>query len=788
VNAARGAFATLAGLFAAAPSAAQDAAAADLRDRGEVALHQAVRDAACDQLALLVASHPDDQYLQPAAILRFRHGWRVAVALMTRGEGGQNVSGSETGDALAARRTLEMERCAARLGLEVHHLDRPDSGFCRSAEEALDLWGRGPTANDLAQLIRSLRPDVIWTTHHPDEEHGHDLALLRLLPDAIERAASPLYRYEGLPAHRVRAAVRGCGAREESTLQLPGDGMDAERGETYRALAHRALTEHRSQAPHRPLEQNFPAQIRLRSLLADAKAVPAVFDAHDDMFVRLAAAGVSATALDTLRTGFAQRLPALVGDRRTLATFALELRRELMRVPAATDPDLQRRLLRRSEALDAVVVHALSLAVTASPPEAQVAVAGETLPIRLRVQHGDVMDIDRVRVSVPAGGALEPSDPVDLGALTVGTSLESEFTCRVAPRDPLAAPEFTAPKANLHLEIELMHQRVVWPITAAVAVRTALAARATRPALLWPREQRTTPIAVQFENNLAATAKGLLLTRAPVGWSIDPASFDTELVGGAKRIFTFNVLAPADLKPGVSTLRLTFQDAVAEVAIHSVDVTTPAGLRVGLVPGVDDASRRVLEDLGVDLHILDGDDIATFALASLDTVLIDIRALRTQATARAAFARLLQFVENGGRLVVLYHKDLEWEAPGFVGSPFPLRIGRGRVTQEDAPVNVLRPDHVLLTTPNRVAAPDWDGWVQERGLYFAASYDPRYEEILATADAGYPELRGGLLYARHGAGDYVFCALALFRQLKKLHPGACRLFANLVAPARTTPR
>ncbi len=756
---------------------------ADLRDRGEVALQQAVRDAASDQLVLLVASHPDDQYLHPAAILRYRYGWRVVVALMTRGEGGQNVSGSETGDALATRRTREAERCAARLGIELVHLDRPDSGFCRTAEEALDLWGRVATPNDLARLIRSLRPDVVWTTHHPGEDHGHDLALLRVLPEALERAASPLYRFAGLAPHRVRAAVRACSPGEASTLQLPGDGMDPVRGETYRDLAYRALTEHRSQAPHRPMDAIFPVELRLVSLLAGDSAVPPLFEPVDDMFALFAAAGGSVDEIAALREGLERRLPALVADRPALLQLAISLRRDLIRLTPTVGSDLQRRVARRSEALDAAMVHALSLSATAMSPDGVIAVAGETLSMRFRVQHGDVMPIDRVRLRVPTASAFEPTDAIDLGRLALGASLESDFVCRVAPREAFEMSPFSEPEARLMLELELGDQRVLWPITASVVIRPALAAHATRPAILWPRGRRTTPVAVRIENHLSATAKGLLHTRAPVGWSIDPANFDTEIVGGATRVFTFNVAAPPDVRAGVNTLRINFQDAVAEVAIHSVDVVASATLRVGLVPGVDDTSRQVLADLGVELHVLDGDDIATFALASLDTVLVDIRALRTQATARAAFPRLLQFVENGGRLVVLYHKDQEWEAPGFVGSPFPLHIGRGRVTQEDAPVGVLREDHVLLRAPNRIAAADWDGWVQERGLYFADTYDPRYEEVIATADAGHAELRGALLYTRSGAGEYVYCALALFRQLKKLHPGACRFFANLITPA-----
>src|SRR5262249_33955799 len=125
--------------------------------------------------------------------------------------------------------------------------------------------------------------------------------------------------------------------------------------------------------------------------------------------------------------------------------------------------------------------------------------------------------------------------------------------------------------------------------------------------------------AVRISNHLGATAKGLLHTRVPAGWSIDPESLETEIVAGATRIFTFTAVAPEDVKPGIAVLRIGFQDAVTEVAIHNVDVAASTSLRVGLVPGVDDASRSVLEDLGVDLHVLEGDDLATFPLAALDS-------------------------------------------------------------------------------------------------------------------------------------------------------------------------
>ncbi len=180
--------ATLVALLSAV--AAQRPAVTSVRSAaGAVVLEQAVRDAGADALVLLVASHPDDRYLLPAIWLRRAFGLRVAVLLATRGGGGQNSLGAETGDALERIRTLETEDGCALVGADVWYLDRPDAGFRRSAEEAFAEWGRGATLRDLAQLLRRIRPDAVMTTHHKEEQHGHDLALVELLPEAIDLAA-----------------------------------------------------------------------------------------------------------------------------------------------------------------------------------------------------------------------------------------------------------------------------------------------------------------------------------------------------------------------------------------------------------------------------------------------------------------------------------------------------------------------------------------------------------------------------------------------------------------------
>ena len=146
--------------------------------------------------------------------------------------------------------------------------------------------------------------------------------------------------------------------------------------------------------------------------------------------------------------------------------------------------------------------------------------------------------------------------------------------------------------------------------------------------------------------------------------------------------------------------------------------------------------------------------------------------------------RLFDWVEAGGTLVVQYNTSFE-QVTDRLG-PFPLKLGRDRVTDEESKVTLLAPEHPLLTTPNRIGPADFEGWVQERGLYFPATWDERYTPLLGMADPGEKESKGALLAARHGKGTYVYTGLSFFRQLPAGVPGAIRLFANLVSGG--TPR
>ncbi|MCA8951390.1 MAG: PIG-L family deacetylase [Planctomycetes bacterium] len=229
---------------------------------GIVALRQAVKDTGSDCLALVVASHPDDRYVLPAVWLRYVMGLRIAVLLATRGGGGQNISGPESGDALERIRTLETEAGCSHFDGEVWYLNRPDAGYRRTAEATFGEWGREQSLRDLVRLIRTIRPDVILTTHNFQEQHGHDVALVELLTNAVPLAGDAEFLPE-LPVHRPRVFGIGATADSPSAISIPVDRLEPLRGASFRHLAREILRmAHLSPGPPVPLEELFEPTLR----------------------------------------------------------------------------------------------------------------------------------------------------------------------------------------------------------------------------------------------------------------------------------------------------------------------------------------------------------------------------------------------------------------------------------------------------------------------------------------------------------------------------------------------
>ena len=210
------------------------------------------------------------------------------------------------------------------------------------------------------------------------------------------------------------------------------------------------------------------------------------------------------------------------------------------------------------------------------------------------------------------------------------------------------------------------------------------------------------------------------------------------------------------------------------------------GERIGYIMGSGDVVPEGLRNLGYDVALLSDEDSGKRRLGQFDAIIAGIRAYNTRERIKTFQPRLLQYVQDGGTLIVQYNvsRGLLTEDIG----PYPFSLGRDRVSEENAPVTFLAPDHALLNFPNKITQKDFEGWVQERGLYFASQWDERYDTVLASHDAHESDKAGGILYARYGKGVFIYTGISWFRQLPAGVPGAYRLFANLISAGKTDDR
>ena len=227
----------------------------------------------------------------------------------------------------------------------------------------------------------------------------------------------------------------------------------------------------------------------------------------------------------------------------------------------------------------------------------------------------------------------------------------------------------------------------------------------------------------------------------------------------------------------------------AEVRLVSFPIERQ-GTKIGYIPGPGDEVPAALRQIGYEVSLISDEVLASLpangsTLARFDAVVVGVRAFNTNEKLRAAQPALMGYVQAGGTLVAQYNTNNRFGPLSTPIGPFPFDIGRERVTDETAVADFINPEQRILTTPNRLSDRDFAGWVQERGLYFASKWDPRYQTVLTMNDPGESPLSGGLLWTRHGKGVFIYTGLAFFRQLPAGVPGAFRLFANLLAAGQT---
>lgn len=773
-------------------------------------LHQAVLDLTNPWTVMCVAAHPDDEDGSGLTVLRRKYGVHTVSLFSTFGEGGQNAVGPELYEELGVIRARETMAAAEVQGSEPYFLGFRDFGFSKSAEETFRAWGEREVLRRMVLQIRRLRPDAIITNHDTTSGHGHHQVTGRVVLQAFDAAADPKQFPEQLtevsPWQVQRLFVRSRGGAETAsqtlgqTFAIDPNETDPVRGTTYAQQALAGLQKHATQGPWPKTVPAGGGRISRYTLVKQApNAPPLPANAKtpiDGLRLpeQLNSSFVAPTIEGKPLTDFVDRrlevLVSLINARRRGAfTAAKEV--------VALDPQ---RFKLMSSRLDKALAIASGASVSLTM-DGTALVPGEKTRLTASLANNGVGDIQIKQLKFRGLSIETPLNVAD--KMLPGT----ETTAQLEVTTPKTA-SFTVPSSEhlydgrlfgepLRAEAQLGLEGVTFSVDTEVKRDVAPAVEILEvepvPYVTTPAtSQKPLEFKVRLQNHLANPFRGLLRVRGPsleTGREIDLQPNEIEASNLVVRSLALTGLmqnSNVDITVDLPNPKEPIAKKV--VPLVYADALVAPGRKVGYLPSYDKTLERALASLGVDAKRLTVDDIAKADLSVFHEIILDNRPYEAHPELIGLNNRLLKFVEDGGTLLVFYSKTNEWNPDERRNrpqlAPFPIIVGDERVTEEDAPVTFLQPRHPLLHFPNRITQADFANWVQERGLYFPREWDPRYTAVLATSDKGEPPLKGGLLVAPYGRGNYVYTSFVWYRQLRAGLPGGYRFFANLISYGR----
>lgn len=788
-------------------------------------IHQQIKKLNVLGSVLYVAAHPDDENQRLISYCANEKLYDVTYLSLTRGDGGQNLIGPELSELLGVLRTQELLMARSVDGGKQRFSRANDFGFSKNPEETLRFWDKDAVLSDVVWAYREVKPDVVINRFYHDKKydtHGHHTASAMLSVEAFDLAGKPEVYPEQLQHTQPWQARRQFfntswffyGSQEafakidKSTLWPIDIGVYLPlKGKSNNEVAAESRSMHRCQG-FGSLSSRGESIDYLDFVKGDRPATQDIFE------------GINTTWT---------RVPGGEPIGKLLAQIDREYRSDN---PAASVPDLltamkmiqslpegywkARKLVEIKEVVRGCL--GLYLEATANEPTAT---PGDAVKIRLELIGRTAHAVELLGVKILPG----LFDTLPAATLAANKAWVLEKTVRVAPDAAFTAPYWlqnTSSVGMYTVENQLLrgvpetprYARVHWSLRingVPVDYDTDLAWKTGEPAIgeVWRPFEVLPPVFLEFtESSYIFTQKEhevLLRVKAGkddvsgkimLGKLSQAFSFKKK---GEEKTVTFTV--KADQMQPDGTLRAsaevggqTYANRLVTIKYDHVpqqSVLLPANTHaawldvkvkaknVGYYAGAGDEVPAALRQMGCTVKVLEDKDMETQTLAKFDAIVVGIRAYNTKDNLKFQHAKLLEYTENGGTLVVQYHTNFELVVDQV--APFPLKISRTRVTDETAEVRFLLPEHPVLNTPNKLTAKDFEGWVQERGLYFPSEWDAAFAAPLSSNDPGEKPADGALLVAKYGKGHYVYTGLSFFRELPAGVPGAYRLFANLIS-------
>jgi LmbE family N-acetylglucosaminyl deacetylase len=779
---------------------------------------------------LYVAAHPDDENTRAITFMGNDRLAAAAYLSMTRGDGGQNLIGPEIRDELGLIRTQELLSARRIDGGQQFFTRANDFGFSKTASETFAIWGKDEILSDVVRVIRQFKPDVILTRFPPDERagHGHHTASAVLAQEAFDLASRTDYLPEQVKeygAWQVKRLYMNTGRFFDQTVNETTPGVIVANMGTYSPLLGKSQSEIAAESRSQHKSQGFGSAGRrgdspefflyVKGERADVDLLSGI----NTTWTRVdGGAKIQPLVEKAIREFNAENPGASVAS-------LLQIRKEIQSLSPSVWKE--RKLKEVTQLIQDCT--GLFLEVVADQPwiapgenvtSSFELVNRSRVPVKVLQIKGSSFSLDSTMAAELPFNKLvtfKTKKP-----LLASSSYSDPYWLREGHTEGLfkvPAPSFIGkpendPAVTVDFKVEINGEKVDFVIPMIYKWTDPEKGELVRPFEIVPPVfvtlsqnvfvfKDSNPKAVELLVKSASGNKisGNVKLRLPAGWKSTPESVPVELGRrGEEQRLEFTVYPSKDL--GTFQIRAeivvndkTYSSSVRTIAYDHIPFQTllPAakanvvrldlkteGQVVGYIAGAGDGIPEALRNIGYEVWEMRDDEVTRVNLQKLDAVVLGVRALNTNERIRHYMPELLEYVKNGGTMILQYNNNFGTKVEKF--SPYPLNLSRDRVTEENSEVRILKPDHKALNYPNKITSEDFNGWVQERGLYFPDKWDPNFEALLSMNDTGEKTTKdGSLLVAKYGSGYYVYTGLSFFRELPEGVPGAYKLFANLTS-------
>jgi LmbE family N-acetylglucosaminyl deacetylase len=771
---------------------------------------------------LYVAAHPDDENTRLLAYLAQEKHYRTGYLSVTRGDGGQNLIGNEQSELLGLIRTQELLAARKVDGAEQFFTRANDFGFSKGPEETLKIWDKEKVLGDVVWVIRKFRPDVIICRFPTTGEggHGHHTSSAILAQEAFSAAADPARYPEQLKyvkpwqAKRLMWNTFNFGSTNTTAadqFKIDVGVYNTTLGKSYGEIAAESRSNHKTQGFGSAKQRGESFEF-FKTILGDAPQTD-LMDGVETGWKRVKDGADIGESIKVIRRNFDVEAP----EKSVTPLVAL-----LGKVEKISDVYWR---TQKTKELGDLIAACAGLWFEAYATEATYAV-GDKIQIRSAVvnRYNDKVKINKIGVG---------NDVLDLGPKVIPANQQQSFESSTIadkitqpywlasdhkigtyniPDDAMAGnPEnpdllkvsfqFIIEGKPVNFERRLVY-KYVDPVRGEVyqplEITPPVTANIDGKDYIFNSQK---PQSIQVKLKSFTVASGNVSIKPVDGWKISPekiefsdknkndewtVSFTVAPADNKPKTADLQVIVMANGKPYSLSLRRIRYDHVpvitlfpaAEAKLVNLDLKT-AGKKLGYIAGAGDLMPEALRQVGYDVHMLSENEIMNGDLSTYDAIITGVRAYNVNERLAFEQPKLMEYVKNGGNLVVQYNNNSSLVTKQI--GPYPFSVVNRRVTDEDAIVTVLDQPNPVLNYPNKITQDDFKGWIQERGLYFVSDVDPKYKSILQMNDKGESPLNGSLIVGDYGKGRFVYTSLAFFRELPAGVPGAYRLFVNLLS-------